>query len=209
MTPRWAFVPSAPLLAVSGDEVVAEARAAALDAVAGLLAGCEGAMTVLADHREPTDLDESAGGDLRRYGLDVPAGGARTALGLGHTIGAWLLDRVGWGGERRYVTVLDELPSGPLLAVADGAGCVAASSPKGLDPRGPRFQDELLRALRSADTGWLAGLDLDLAAELWCSGAPVLQQVGRVGGKQVWDAEVTYSGAPLGVAYWVATWHPR
>lgn len=205
MTSTWAFVPSAPLLVLPGDDPLTAAREAAASLVSELVAATPTSIAVLADADGHIDLDESHGGTLSRYGIDVRAGGERAALGLGHTIGAWLLDRAGWAGPRRYVSGLDAV-DGTVLVVADGAACIATTSPRGRDPRGPGFQDDLLAALRSGDAAHLADLDVELAAELWCSGASVLRALGRAARQRQWHAELRYVGAPLGVGYWVARW---
>ncbi|WP_133434142.1 hypothetical protein [Aeromicrobium phragmitis] len=198
-------MPSAPLLALSGDDALVSVRDAAQSVVAEIVAHTTTSITVLADGEGAAVRDESAGGTLREYGLDVHAGGEQIALGLGHTIGAWLLDRAGWRGRRRYATDVDS-PDGTVLVVADGAACVETNSPRGFDPRGPGFQNALLASLGSADAALLASLDLEVAAELWCSGAAVLSRVGRATQERTWRGEMRYAGAPLGVGYWVALW---
>lgn len=205
MTSTWAFVPSAPLLALPGDDALAATRDATQRLVGEVVGTAADSITVLAETDWPVELDETHGGSLERYGLDVAAGGENVALGLGHTIGAWLLDRAGWTGSRRYVSQVDS-EERTVLVVADGAACIQSNSPRGLDSRGPAFQEDLLTALRTADTASLAQLDLTLAAALWCTGAPVLREVGRATRDRSWHAQLRYTGAPLGVGYWVACW---
>ena len=201
----WAFVPSAPLLALPADDALSQVRESAHILVSELLAAAPPSVTVVAGADGPVDLDEMHGGTLRGYGLDVRSGGEVVSLGLGHTIGAWLLDRAGWTGPRRYVSRLDATDR-TVLVVADGAACIGVNSPRGLDPRGPGFHEGLLTALGSGDASYLARLDLELAAELWCSGAPVLREVGRAAQHRRWHGELRHASAPLGVGYWVARW---
>lgn len=203
MTARWAFVPSAPLLACHGDDALADVRSAALEATRAVTQHAS-PVTVLA--REHADTDERAGGSLAPYGLAVRAGGSLDQLGLGHTIGAWLLDTAGWTGPRRYVGRLSG-EERSLLVVADGCACVDESSPRGFDPRGAKLQDQVVDALVAADTRWLAELDLALSTELWCTGAPVLRHVASTVGERDINTMLRYSDAPLGVGYWVVDWH--
>lgn len=204
MTTRWAFVPSAPLLAVAGDPLLVTARDAAHGAVSRITDGAT-MITVLDASGAHTELGEDAGGSLRHLGLDVHAGGPRDELGLGHTIGAWLLDRSGWTGPRRYVSSLAEVPRA-LLVVADGCACVNDSSPLGFDPRGPKTQAQILDALGHPDPDALAALDPASVHELGCAGAATLAVAGRAAMGRRWRGTVEYDDAPLGIGYWVAAW---
>jgi len=192
-------------LARREDDALTEVRSAALAAVRTMMHDAS-AVTVLAS--EEMDADEQAGGSLRRYGLTVRAGGPADLLGLGHTIGAWLLDAVGWTGPRRYVDRIggDERS---VLVVADGCGCVDETSPRGFDPRGAKLQDRLVEALAVADARRLADLDSSSALDLWCTGAPALRQAGAAAVGRRIEAALLYAGAPLGVGYWVVDWRLR
>ena len=204
VTTRWAFVPSAPLLAVPDDPLLAPVRDAARSAVSRLI-GDATAVTVLDGSAAGIAHDERAGGDLRDFGLDIRAGGRHGELGLGHTIGAWLLDDARWHGPRAYVSSLGAVPSA-LLVVADGYACVNDLSPLGFDPRGPKAQGQIIEALASADPEALHAVDTDFALDLGCSGAPTLAVAGRTATAHRWRGTVTYDDAPLGIGYWVASW---
>ncbi|WP_140400067.1 hypothetical protein [Aeromicrobium sp. PE09-221] len=204
MTTRWAFVPSAPLLAVPDDPSLAPVRDAARSAVSRLI-GDATAVTVLDGSADGAAYDERAGGDLRDFGLDIRAGGQRGELGLAHTLGAWLLDDAGWRGPRAYVSSLAEVPSA-LLVVADGYACVNDLSPLGFDPRGQKAQAEIVEVLASAVPEALCSLDMESALRLGCTGAPSLAVAGRMAAGRGWRGAVTYDDAPLGIGYWVATW---
>ncbi|MBM9464283.1 hypothetical protein JL108_12550 [Aeromicrobium sp. YIM 150415] len=214
MTTRWAFVPSAPLLAVSHDRLLAPARDAARAAVGWLVDGAA-EVVVLDGSASDVDGDERAGGSLRGFGLDIRAGGPREELGLAHTLGAWLLDDAGWSGPRRYTSSLADVPPA-LVVVADGYACVNELSPLGFDPRGPKGQAEIVGALASADPDALRVLDTESALDLGCSGAPTLAHAASAAADLDWRGTVTYDDAPLGIGYWVASWelssvgeHPR
>lgn len=79
-----------------------------------------------------------------------------------------------------------------VLVVGNGSAKRTEKAPGHFDPRAEEFDAGLRRTF--------AGIDADLAAELWadtaCLGAlPPLA-----------EAEVTYDDAPFGVQYWVARW---
>jgi hypothetical protein len=164
-----------------------------------------------------------AGGSLRNYGVDVSCGGSDERLGLGLTIGAWLLDDAGWKGGRSYVELpvlgaFDsgrDLAAGPadvgVLAMGDGSAKRSAEAPGGFEERAAAFDAEVVRALSEADLEWLATHpDPQLAAELWCTGGPAWQALGGaatqapIGADIV--AEIGYDAAPYGVGYVVSAW---
>jgi hypothetical protein len=79
-----------------------------------------------------------------------------------------------------------------VLVVGNGSARRTERAPGHFDPRAEDFDAGLRRTF--------AGIDADLAAELWadtdCLGVlPPLD-----------EAEVTYDDAPFGVQYWVARW---
>lgn len=150
--------------------------------------------------------------------------GAAT-LPLALTIGSWLLDRAGATGETLRFGVPGDAESQRCLdlgeALAGRAGRVgllvmgdgsARRTPKGpgyLDPRAEPFDDAVAAALRAGDTAALAALDAHLAEELLVAGrAPWHVLAGAARGTPL-HASVTWTGAPYGVAYVVATWVAR
>ena len=169
-----------------------------------------------------------AGGSLLGFGVDVSSGGDDEQLGLGLTVGAWLLDDAGWEGQRAYVSLPlagafgagRDLASGPgtvgVLAMGDGSAKRTAQAPGFFDARAARFDAQVVRALSSADLEWFATHpDMRLAAELWCTGGPAWQALAGAAtqspiGAQI-VAEIGYDAAPYGVGYVVSTWslmHP-
>ncbi len=164
-----------------------------------------------------------AGGSLRHFGVDVSFGGNGERLGLGHTVGAWLLDDVGWDGRRTYIGLplagaFDagrDLAAGTtavgVLAMGDGSAKRSRQPPGFFDERAPGFDAEVVRALSSADLEWFATHpDARLAAELWCTGGPAWQALAGAAtqapaGAEV-SAEIGYNAAPYGVGYVVSTW---
>jgi hypothetical protein len=164
-----------------------------------------------------------AGGSLRRYGVDVSFGGNGERLGLGLTVGAWLLDEVGWDGRRTYVGLATaggfdqgrEMAAGArtvgVLAMGDGSAKRSRQAPGFFDERAPGFDAEVVRALSSADLDWFATHpDARLAADLWCTGGPSWQALAGAAtqapaGAGV-AAEIGYDSAPYGVGYVVSAW---
>lgn len=90
------------------------------------------------------------------------------------------------------------------LVVGNGSARRSTSAPGYLDDRAGPFDAALGRALRSSDREALAGLNLDLAADLWASTSaiPRLAAVLPAGA----SARVDYEGDPFGVQYWVVSW---
>src|SRR4051812_9044674 len=65
-------------------------------------------VVVVGAGRTPGAWDGAAGGSLRGFGVDVAFGGPDRVLPLALTIGAFLLDEIGWPQERRhYVATTD------------------------------------------------------------------------------------------------------
>jgi hypothetical protein len=167
--------------------------------------------------------DANAGGSLGRYGVDLSFGGSDELLGLGLTIGAWLLDETGWDGDRTYVglPVVGAFGAGRDLAAGSGAIGVLAMgdgsarrsdwAPGCFDARAPVFDADVVRALASADLDWFATHpDPPLAAELWCTGGPAWQALAGAATQAPpqtrIEADILYDAAPYGVGYLVSTW---
>ena len=207
--PRLVVCPGSPLLA-TGDATgdvpeVAAVRAAAASAVARLVADVPARVVVLAE-AGPTH-PSSAGGTLRPWGVDVSAGGADDVLGLGQTIGAWLLDRAGHDGPRLYTSDATQLrPDDAILVVADGTATRTERAPGHLDERAAAFDEALARALDAGDADALARTDLTLAETLWCRGAATLAAVGAAVRGRISTSALIAHDAPLGVAWFVAEW---
>lgn len=207
MTAAVAVVPSAPLLVPGvggGQDPLAPLRVTCLDVVRSVV---KDASRVVVLASEGDDRDESAGGTLAAWGVDVRAGGDELVLPLGHTVGAWLLDATGWTGPRRYTSAVPVIEEGvALLVVADGTATRDTTSPGYEDVRAVPFDHGLAEALASGDAARLAGLDLDDAAELWCHGAPALQRLGEAASGLEVEGELVAYEAPFGVGYLVGRW---
>lgn len=206
-----AVCPHPPLLAPevapgTADEL-ADLRDACDAAVAALLASSPGRVVVLGTGDGVNDRDESAGGTLAGYGVDVRAGGPSIELPLSLTLGAWLLDRAGWNGPRTYTTghpATDDDVA--LLVMADGTTKRSLQAPEFLDERAEGFDASVAKALGSGDAEGLAGLDPDLAEELGATGIPALRLLGETAKGATVSARLRFDGAPLGVGYVVADW---
>lgn len=112
-----------------------------------------------------------------RVRIDAPdASGRRVAEALVAAVGAAVVE----AGE-----------SG-VLVVGNGSARRTEKAPGHLDDRAEAFD----AALRTS----FAGIDADLAAELWADTA-CLGGLPPLG-----EAEVLYDAAPFGVQYWVAVW---
>jgi hypothetical protein len=219
-----------PAVAQSTDAGLEDLRTACGAAVSTLLAAAPDVVVCVGDGPEPGRYDESDGGALRGFGVDARAGGdGSDALPLALTLGAWLLDRAGWGGPRRYVALPQEttpqrcvhagrraaaadLRVG-VLAMGDGSARRSAGAPGYLDERAAPFDAAVARALGAPDPEWLAdGLPPIACAELWVAGRPAWQFLAGAATEAAHEggltARVRYDAAPYGVGYLVAEWVP-
>lgn len=212
-----AICPHPPLLVHrpgdTEDRAMTVLRAAVLDAVRTMLAqGPDRVVVVGASDEITLPVDESHGGSLRAYGLQVYAGGQRQSLSLAHTVGAWLLDQAGWTGSRAYVASATHFEGRiALLAMADGSAKVSELSPAGPDPRSVGFQQGISDALRDGDAAALANIEPELSRALWSTAVPGLSALGEMveadttKGTEL-TAQLRYDSAPFGVSYWAADW---
>ncbi len=207
MTVPVAVVPSAPLLVPGlggGQDPLAPLRVTCLDVVRSVV---KDASRVVVLATEGEDRDETAGGTLAAWGVDVRAGGDELVLPLGHTVGAWLLDAAGWTGSRSYTSATPAIEDGvALLVVADGTATRDTTSPGYEDVRAVPFDHAIAEALAAGDAARLAGLDLDEATELWCHGAPALRALGQSASGHDVEGELVAYQAPFGVGYFAARW---
>jgi hypothetical protein len=181
-------------------------------AVRTLLAARPDRVLVLAGDLDG-EVDESAGGTLAAYGADAHAGGAATGLPLGHTIGAWLLDRAGWSGPRTYASTGAADVSGgvALLVMADGTTKRSVQAPGFLDDRAAAYDAAIVTALAAGDPDALLALDPVLGAELGSTGVPALRSLGEMTKREMAKgatvtARLRVDEAPFGVGYFVADW---
>ncbi|MGI5129194.1 hypothetical protein ACQEVB_20480 [Pseudonocardia sp. CA-107938] len=223
-----AVVPEPPLLVpelATGATAETEPLRSAARAAAGALAAAAQEWTVVgADAGGRRSVGPATRGSFVGFGADVVVGMSRDADGdvdpalpLPLLVAAWLgaVHGVTLRGElvapdaapRDCVELGTELGrrDGGLLVVGDGSAKHTERAPGHLDERSAAFDDQVAAALAAADVDALAGLDADLAAELWASGrAPWQVLAGAAGGG--WQGELLYSGAPFGVGYHVAVW---
>jgi hypothetical protein len=225
-----AFVPSTPLLVPA----VASGAAPELD---GLRAACDAAVrrsltwapqrvVLLGAGRETRELG-SGTGSLRGFGVDVevpldPAlrGVARLPLSL--TVGAWLLGRAGWPGERAALeldaeastTELDEVAAElaaddvptALVVVADGSAARTEKAPASLHPDAAAFDADVAAALSSGDPARLAALDRGRAAAVSSAGWPAWHVAACATAGSAYAGELHADEAPYGVGYLAASW---
>jgi hypothetical protein len=211
-------------------------RGACLDVVEQLTGRAPDVVVIVGDAPSPVDADESAGGSLAGFGVDVRAGAtaadgsASSTLPLALTIGAWLLDRAGWTGRRRYVGLPTSTSSADaaalgadladtdeqiaVLVLGDGSARRSTTAPGYLDPRAADFDAGVVRALASANASALLSLDADLARELLAAGRASWQVLGgvidatTVATGRPWTGEIVMDIAPYGVGYFVTTVGP-
>ena len=129
---------------------------------------------------------------------------------LGHRVAAHLL--AGRGFEAQIAlpyaaaALLETTAPTTLILMADGSARRGEKAPGHLHPDAVAFDDAVGSALRSGDAEALASLDPELGEDLWCDGIPGFRVLGEVARDRDVVAEVTYTDAPYGVAWWVARW---
>jgi hypothetical protein len=198
--------------------IIPEVAAGAVDDLAVLRSACEAAVSTLLALQPDrvivigagelgVDRDESAGGTLAPYGLDMHVGGNGSELPLSLTVGAWLLDRAGWSGPRTYSTSTPDVGGRvALLVMADGSAKRSTSAPGFFDDRAEAYDASIAAALAQGDAEALASLDAELGAELWAAGTPALRTLGKLTKGADIAANLRVDVAPFGVGYWVADW---
>jgi aromatic ring-opening dioxygenase LigB subunit len=187
-------------------------RAACRAAVAGLASADR--VVVVGTAPEAARYEKPAGGSLAPWGLPMTIGDASGNLPLSLVIGCWLAPHAD-----AYVAVaadtateecaklgaeLVERDRVGLLIMGDGSARRTEKAPGYLDERALPFDEQVARALASADREALLALDPDLAAELMVAGRAAWQVLAGTQGTE--DAELLYHDAPYGVGYLVASW---
>jgi hypothetical protein len=233
-----AFVPSTPLLVPETASGAAyeldDVRAAVQQALADALATSPQRVVVLGASSRvigtPTPhgiaTHQTGTGSLRGFGVAVdvaldPASPSTQPLSLTSTIGAWLLARAGWSGERLAVELdpaaadaaLDacgaalaaDVPTA-LLVVADGSASRTEKAPASLHPDAEAFDSSVAKALISGDPAALAALDPELARAVTAGGRPAWRTAASALQGTAYAAELLADEAPYGVGYLVARW---
>jgi len=182
-------------------------RAAAAEAIEAMLGERPDRVVVIGPRTNSVDADESAGGSFAGFGVVLTAGGDDLRLPAAYTVGAWLLDRAGWTGPRRYTSSWPEPGAADaLLVLADSDTAVGVSAPTHGDPRAAAVDDVVAEALARGDAEALAALDVDLAEEWDGTGVAPLRLLGEMTKGARITARLRSDEAPFGVRYWVADW---
>jgi hypothetical protein len=244
--------PWPPLLVrelTGADPVLPELRDACAAAVATLLAGGPDLVAIVAPgpatttwpgngrlniaafggrpaHPQPDICSPEPAGtqpDICSSGSAGVAAG-RPALPPAAGIGAYLLDRAGYPGQRVVWTVSeDETPAGcwklgaelaatgqrtALLVLGDGSARRGPKAPGAFDERAAGFDAEVERAVRAADLDALLAVDPVLARDLMATGRPAWQVLAGALAGTAPAAQMRYTGDPFGVRYLVASFRP-
>jgi hypothetical protein len=185
-----------------------------------MLAVAPEVVVVVADGAPPgVRLGPGDVGDLRGFGVDVAIpfsgqvrpGGRR--IPPAHALGAWLLDRAAFAGERVGVgpgdvgQLLRALP-GPVgvLVMGDGSARRTVKAPGYLDETAAPFDAAVTRALASGNAATLAALDSADGERLLAAGVPAWRAVGEALAGRAVTARLHLAEAPFGVGYLVADW---
>jgi len=229
-----AVCPCPPLLvpevASGATAELDDLRAACDAALAAVLAAAPELLVVVGPGPGHEHWEQGAAGSFQPFGVDLrvrlgsgpgPAGAA-PVLPPSLAVGAWLLERSGWQGAVRGLSVPDYLEPQlcaengrhlaataervGLLVLGEGSARRSVKAPGYLDDRAEEFDAGIARSLADADAdGGLAALDDGLAFELMASGrAPWQVLAGAADGRL--RGSLLYQAAPYGVGYFVAGW---
>jgi hypothetical protein len=229
-----AVCPCPPLLvpevAAGAAPELDELRAACDAAVGSVLAASPDVLVVVGAGEESAEVPHGAVGSLAPYGVDLrvsldetDASAVPATLPLSLTVGAWLLRRQAWAGERRGVTVDGSAPASDcaalgrslaglaarvaLLVVGDGSARRSLKAPGYLDTRAEPYDAALAEALASGDATTLAALDPAEAEALLVGGRAAFQVLaGAAEDAGAVKGHLRTHEAPYGVGYLVATW---
>ncbi len=223
---RVAVLPQPPLLipelAAGAADECAELREACLQAVRRLTSASEEWLVVGAAAGAP-EVPGHASGSFRGFGVDIGVSLSRvtapeTELPLPALVAGWLREKAGASSVKIRLVDPSASPGRcallgrglgkptAVLVLGDGSSRHGPRSPGGEDDRAGFFDARVRDALAKADTGSLAGLDPDFAAELGVGGRAPWQVLAGLAADGDWTADVLYSAAPFGVGYHVAVW---
>jgi hypothetical protein len=193
------------------EDPVAELRAACLAAVGWLVEA--GTVTVLADDQGRrvgeslvAEAERAAGvSRLRRQGAFAPQPPEAGVSRHGRQ-GAFAPQppEAGVSRHRRQGAFAPQPPEA-YLVVGNGSACRTEKAPGHFDDRAAAFDADLARWLRTPSET-LAGLDRELARELWASVDGIVE-MGALPDLSL--EQVDYDDDPYGVQYWVIRWASR
>jgi hypothetical protein len=220
-----------PELAAGAAPELDDLRAACDTALRALVAAAPELVVVVGPGDRHQRFEQGSVGGFRPFGVDL-----RVRLGEGSgngepadeelppslAVGAWLLDRAGWGGPVQGLAVPDYLDRElcrenglqlaesaarvGLLVLGEGSARRSLKAPGYLDERAEEFDRGVAEGLATGDAeGRLASLDDELAFELMASGRAPWQVLAAAAGPGR-GADLLYDAAPYGVGYFVAAW---
>lgn len=222
-----AFCPEPPLLhpdapGAAGGDTGTTLRSACLKALDRIEVAGLDAIVVLGTGPREDMYGPGDAGDLKGYGVPVQVGfdGPPTTgaprLPLAHTLGAWLLDEAGFGGQRLGLPAGTSSPQvhaasvdsrrRAMLVMGDASARRTEKSPGWYDPDAVAFDDAVTAALTSGDGKALLDLDVTLGARVLASGVPAWITAGEILSGVPMEGQVHYAEAPFGVFYIVASW---
>jgi len=227
-----AFCPHPPALVAdvagirSGE--LDELRTACAAAITDLAAAEPDQIVIIGSGPASVAHSPVARGSLAGFGvplevhLGLPGCGGALELPLSLTVGAWLVTStlgvrsgaVGYSADadfarsRAATTLLAQAERQrlALLVMGDGSARRSVAAPGYLDERAAGFDAAIVAALAAGNGDALADVDLALADELLCAGAPAWRAAGALLAGDPFTAEVRYDQAPYGVGYFVASW---
>ncbi|EDY42188.1 class III extradiol dioxygenase subunit B-like domain-containing protein [Streptomyces sp. SPB074] len=155
--------------------------------------------------------------------VSAPTADERQSLPASLAVGAWLLENVAWAaapvsglavGEENGAEECLALGASlgdpderlAVLVLGDGSTTRTVKAPGYLDERAAPWDAVVAKALATADTEALAGLDPVTARALGCAGrAPWQVLAGAARGRGL-SGSLLLDEAPYGVGYFVAAW---
>ncbi|MCF2533068.1 hypothetical protein [Yinghuangia soli] len=218
-----------PELAAGAAGELDALRRACDAAVAALADARPDRVVVVGTGPESADFAKGGTGSFAPFGVDLAVrlgeggtGDGTERLPESLAVGAWLLARTPVGVPVSGLAVAagadaaDCLASGAelaagderiaLLVLGDGSACRTEKAPGYLDARAEAYDAAIAAALGGADVLALAGLDPELADQLWVAGRAAWQVLAGAADGAGLTGTLTYEDAPYGVGYFVAVW---
>ena len=228
-----AFIPSTPLLvpevARGAASEIDGVRQACHEAFARVRATDPERVIIVGAGSETRELRAGTGslhgfGVAHEVSLD-PSTRSSDRLPLSLALGAWLLERETWQGERAALeldpasgratlasvatALAQEAFRSALVVVADGSAALTDKAPASLHPEAQAVEAQIATALASGHPAHLAELDQDALLRASAAGGPAWFVAGvasAVDHDGTWDAVLHAHEWPYGVGYAVASW---
>lgn len=226
-----AVCPHPPLLVPAigaGNREVESVRAACVAAMESVRAADPEVLVVVGTGPTTQTHDGSAVADFTPWGAELQvrlpgaSGPPGQKLPLAVGVGVWLLHQAMWdAGALAAAVATDATADGcrvlgeelaeradrvAMLVMSDGSARRSGTGPRAFDARSVDYDASVVDALSRGEGSGLLALDAALSSAVDAEGLNPLRVLGGAATEAVFDTQVLYDAAPLGVGYYVAVW---